>query len=163
MKIQNAVLQGWNVTFPQVQTALFLGWMDERIHVSNGEKHILSRSDSESNIFEIDRRTIRWEEEEVRELRRWLKFLSLGKYSSIWGVAESAANWHGLLFWENICHCFGICSNGKNQLFGRTLTGWLDEAWITYVWCVYKTISFMCFLVLLISLHVYNPLISRDF
>lgn len=68
--------------------------MDGRIHVSNGEKHILSRSDGESNIFEIDRRTLRGEEEEeeVRELRRWFKFRSLGKSSSIWGVAESAAN-----------------------------------------------------------------------
>lgn len=64
--------------------------------MSNGEKHILSRSDSESNIFEIDRRTLGGEEEEevreVRELRRWFKILSLGKSPSIWGVAKSAAN-----------------------------------------------------------------------
>lgn len=63
--------------------------------MSNGERDILSRSESETNISVIDRRTLRGEEE-VQELRRWFKFLSLGKFPSIWGVAESAANSYAL-------------------------------------------------------------------
>lgn len=59
--------------------------------MSNGD--ILSRSQSETMISAIDRRTLRGEEE---ELRRWFKFLSLGKSPSIWGLAESAANSHAL-------------------------------------------------------------------
>ena len=65
------------------------------LYVSNGERDILSRSQSETMISAIDRGTLRGEEE-VEELRRWFKFLSLGKSPSIWGVAESAANSHAL-------------------------------------------------------------------
>lgn len=48
--------------------------------MSNGERDILSRSESETNISVIDRRTLRGEEE-VQGLRRWFKFHVLGEIS----------------------------------------------------------------------------------
>lgn len=77
---------------PRLTQRLFR--MDGREYYK-GYSDILSRSQSETMVSVIDRRTVRGEEE-VEGLRRWFKFLSLGKSPSIWGVAESTANSHAL-------------------------------------------------------------------
>lgn len=67
------------------------GWKG-MLYVFNEKRDILSKSQSETTISVIDRRTLGGEEKQ----RRWFKFLSSGKSSSIWGVAESKANSHAL-------------------------------------------------------------------